>query len=226
MKARARPATPDLYQDPALYDLIHEADTAAEAAGVLEAWNRFGNGGRRWLEPACGTGLFLAHFGALGFSVSGYDAEPAVVAAAKAKGLDARLGRMESFRPRDRCDLAFNLLGSFRHLMTETAALAHLELVAAALNPGGLYVVGLDLTDYSGEDDEETWEGPGFTQVRLCLAPHPRVRREKVIHFINGKQYEYELRSYDEGQWAALLKRGPLRLATATAEGLFILERR
>jgi hypothetical protein len=68
------------------------------------------------------------------------------------------VGDMATFHPRVKVDLAFNVLSTFRHLMTDRQALSHLRLTAKALNPGGIFILGLDLARY-GQDfpDEETW---------------------------------------------------------------------
>ncbi len=46
------------------------------------------------------------------------------------------------------CELAFNLVSSFKHLVAEAGVMAHFKAVAAALVPGGIYVVGFHLVDY------------------------------------------------------------------------------
>lgn len=131
---------------------------------------------------------------------------------------------MRSFRRANAFDLAYCLDGTFRHLMTDADALAHLRAIAASLSPGGIYVLGFDLTDYrETEADEETWtipEGPRrIHQVQLCLPPNQRDRRERILQFVNEgrtlRRFEYDLRAYDARQWKALLLRSPFRMKAA-----------
>jgi hypothetical protein len=52
---------------------------------------------------------------------------------------------MANFQLKQPVDCAFNTFSTFRHLLTETAAESHFRAVAAALRPGGLYLLGLHL---------------------------------------------------------------------------------
>lgn len=228
------------YDAAACYDLLHAADTEAELSAVLELHTRFGNGGRRVLEPACGTGRYLEALARRGFTALGYDTNRNVLAFARRRlrpwgaAAGAVRGDMRAFRRPGAFDLAFNTLGSIRHLLTQGDALRHLRAVARSLRPGGLYVVGLDLTDYSSaQDDEETWEasrdGVRVRHVMVSLAPR-RDRRETILNFVTvtekGRERvlesAYPLRSYDAGEWRALIAASPFRLA-GEAPGLFAL---
>ena len=220
------------YDDPALYDALH-ADGTADEVWLLDRVARLhGNGGRAALEPACGTGRYLAGLLRRGWLAHGYDLSPRMVDFARRRlskwGERARVerGDMVSFRPKRTYDLAFNLLSTFRHLLSERDALAHLRLTEAALNPGGLFILGLDLAVY-GEDspDEETWTtrrgGRALTHVMMTLPPEPRRRRERVINFVTvpeGRRTRvlesaYDLRSYDSGELANLILKTKLSLA-------------
>jgi len=105
-----------------------------------------------------------------GHRVTGFDATPEMVAYARDRlkreepavrhRVRVSLARMEAFRLRGPFDLVFCLLSTFKYLLTEKAALAHLRRVARVLAPGGLGVVGLHLTDYGRtHTDRETWRG-------------------------------------------------------------------
>lgn len=208
-----------LYDDPRVYESVHRPGTAEEAALLRDVFALHGNGGRRWLEPACGTGRLLAALAGRGFSVCGYDVSLPALDYARRRlrrfGSRARVfpGDMRSFRAPGPFDAAFNLIGTIRHLLRDADVLAHLRLVAAMLAPGGIYIVGLDLVDYDlAEDDEETWPG----HVMMSLAPDRRRRRERIVNFIShgGRLIEasYDLRSYSREQWRALLAKSPLRV--------------
>ncbi|TBR22126.1 class I SAM-dependent methyltransferase [bacterium] len=213
----------DLYSRPDWYDALHAEGTADWADWLLALNARHGTGGKRWLEPACGTGRFFRPLTRRGIRLTGYDSHPGAVAYARRRG-DAVRGDMTSFLRPKAFDLAFCLLGSFRHLLDERSAKRHLELTARTLKPGGVYVLGLDLCDYRfPEPDEERWSARRGS-LRLedqveTVAPDRRTRRERVIHFLSagGPLYksEYDLRSYDVGQLKRLVASAGLRIAAA-----------
>jgi SAM-dependent methyltransferase len=219
-----------------------------------DAFRRYGNGGRRWLEPACGTGRLLVRLARRGWQVCGYDINPASLDYARRRL--ARLGRraevlrgdMRDFcRPRS-FDAAYNTIGTFRHLLSERDALRHLRAVARSLAPGGIYMLGFDLVDYDrAEDDEETWTaGRGRTRVRLVVVGlAPERRRERIVNFLTvsspggerSLESAYDLLTYDHAQWLALLARSPfeqvhcslhppLDVPAAIHDGLFVLRLR
>lgn len=230
-----------LYDEPRLYEKIHREGTAEEVSLVLDLLHLHGNGGKRLLEPACGTGRLLAALARKGYTVGGYDlSEPALEYAKKRlarAGGRIWKGDMRSFQAPGRWDAAFNLIGTIRHLMTDADVLSHLKRTAAALAPRGLYIVGLDLVDYAlAEDDEETWPG----HVMMSLAPDRKRRRERIINFVEdgGKVFEssYDLRSYSLEQWRALLAKSPFEVAaehfypepavpTGLRDALFVLRK-
>lgn len=226
-------ALPRFYSDPALYDLIHADGTDDEVWLLDRIAAQHGNGGKRALEPACGTGRYMAGLLRRGWTAHGYDLSPKMVAYARRRlakwGARAKVvrGDMTTFKPAEKYDLVFNLLSTFRHLLTDADALAHLRLMEAALNPGGIFVLGLDLALY-GEDlpDEETWTarrgGKTIHHVMMTLPPDRRKRRERVMNFVTvpgpkgAKLLEssYDLRSYDAQQLAGLILRTKLALPT------------
>jgi len=220
------------YADPALYDALHAEGTDDEVWLLDLLARRHGNGGKTALEPACGSGRYLAGLLRRGWLAHGYDLSPKMVAYARKRlakyGARARVDRgdMVSFKPKRTYDLAFNLLSTFRHLLSEREALSHLRVTEAALNPGGLFILGLDLAAY-GEDlpDEETWTaragGRTLTHVMMTLPATARRRRERVINFVTvpekGRtrvlESAYDLRSYDSGELANLILKTGFSLA-------------
>lgn len=215
---------PKLYGDPALYDLIHAVGTDDEVWLLDLLAKKHGNGGKTALEPACGSGRYLAGLLRRGWRVTGYDLSAEMVRFARARlsrwGKKATVvrGEMASFRPQGRFDLAFNLLSTFRHLLTDREASRHLRATAEALNPGGVFVLGLDLAAYGEEQpEEEVWTArSGVKHVMMTLPATARGRREKIINFVErgGEVVEsaYDLRSYDAAELSALLVRSPLRV--------------
>lgn len=221
----------DFYGDPELYELLHADGTDDEVWFLDRIAKLHGNGGKAALEPACGTGRYLAGLARRGWTVHGYDLSSKMVAYAKKrlkkwpKASVAR-GDMTRYAPKAKYDLAFNLLSTFRHLPDDRSALAHLRGTYAALNPGGLFVLGLDLAAY-GEDqpDEESWTvtrgGRRWTHVMMTLPPDARKRRERILNFVTiptktGQRVLeafYDLRAYDSAQLATLLLKTPFALA-------------
>ena len=223
---------PSLYADPALYDLVHAQGTDDEVWLLDWLAKTHGCGIKTALEPACGTGRYLAAFLRRGWSVAGYDLSPKMLAFARARlakgGGRVKLwrGDMTKFRPAGRYGLIFNLLSTFRHLMTDKDALAHLSRLAPALEPGGIVVLGLDLAEYGAEEpDEEVWEcrqGRRRAKHIVMTLPASRAaRRERIINFVTvpaggGRERvlesAYDLRSYDAAELRRLIDRSPLRL--------------
>ncbi|MDX6770869.1 MAG: class I SAM-dependent methyltransferase [Elusimicrobiota bacterium] len=223
---------PRLYAEPALYDLIH-ADGTDDEVWLLDRIARLhgASGLKTALEPACGTGRYLAGLLRRGWSVEGYDlsADMARYAAARLKKYGkravVRTGDMRTYETPARFGLVFNLLSTFRHLMNDRDALAHLRRCAESLAPGGVFVLGLDLAAYGkDEPDEETWTGRAMNHVMMTLPADRRRRRERIMNFITvpGRKViesHYDLRSYDARELKALLAKSPLELVTAYSYG-------
>ncbi len=203
--------------------MVHEKGTAAEVTRLERLSREFGTGGRDWLEPACGTGRFLRVLARRGYRVVGYDVHPSMLAYARRRlaahrGAQVLEGDMARFcRPRS-FDFAFNLINTFRHVLDEDAALAHLNCIARSLRPGGVYLLGIDLVDYDDpQPGEEVWNAQrGRCRVRhimFSVPPDRRTRRERIINHLivdrpSGRECfesHYDLRSYSLGEWLDLL---------------------
>ena len=158
----------DWYDTPLYYDIIFDVDTGLEA-DFLEAMWRLHAGGSSGkcgsvLEPACGSGRLISEMARRGWITAGFDANTHAIRFARDRLKKQKLhrnahlweDRMESFRlppelgtPPRQFDLAHCLVSSFKYLSSERAAEAHLRLMASALRPGGIYVLGIHLTDYA-----------------------------------------------------------------------------
>jgi len=217
------------YDLPALYDALHEPDSRIEADGLLAVVRTHRPSSEDFLEPACGTGRYLSLLAKEGFHPVGYDLNPRALAFARRRlrGTSAEVvqASMTDFVRPNSFDAAFSLIGTFRHLLQESDALRHLRLTARSLRPGGVYVVGLDLVDYSDNlPDEEGWEvvhrGRRLRHMYLTLPPDRKRRLERIVNFITAEtrrgdrvlQDEYDLRSYDAAQWRALIDKSPFSL--------------
>jgi SAM-dependent methyltransferase len=234
----------DWYESPLYYDIVFEEDTELEGAFLEMALARYGGArGRRVLEPACGSGRLLAEMARRGYRVTGFDLSPEMLAFARerlaSQGLRASLfeKRMESFALRGRYDLAHCLVSTFKYLLTEEDARGHLECVARALVPGGIYVLGVHLSDYEDPTrNRERWvaERDG-TKVVCNIQGWPadrRTRTERVRSRLvvteGGEERRMEtnwtFRTYDARQLRALLRSVPDLEHVATYDFSYQLE--
>lgn len=232
-----------LYEIPAIYDALHQPGTKQEVKALIRLARRFHPPatlpGALWLEPACGTARHLREAFARGYDVTGFDTEAPMLAFARAHCPGAPRhaffrARMEDFAlPRGwrgrKADLALNLINSIRHLSSDAAMLAHLRSVAAALNPGGLYVVGIGMAAYGVETEtEDVWRGSAgdlrVTQVVQYIPATSRTgrgRNERVISHLTVRDgtrerhidSHYTLRSFDLAQWRAMIARSAFEVA-------------
>lgn len=221
--------TLDWYENALYYDMVFDADTPNEAAFLEAVHKRHGQTrGKRMLEPACGSGRLVAAMARRGYSVTGFDlCQPMLDFARdrlRKRKLNARLvnAPMEDFAFSRPFDIAHCLVSSFKHLLTEEAAQAHLRCMANALKPGGLYILALHLTKYSRRSCErERWVGRRRGTEVICniqgWPPDRRKRQERVRARLNvtrnGQtrhyQSEWLFRTYSHRQLKALLARFP-----------------
>ncbi len=233
--AKSKTEHRDWYDTPEYYDIIFDADTAKEADFMEAAWQQFGRvtskkGPRRVLEPACGSGRSVLEMARRGWLVDGFDLGPEMLTYAKQRlksaGLKARLwiDNMSQFQVpgQTRYHLAHCLVSTFKYLLTEEAAQAHLRHVAEALLPGGLYFLGVHLTDYSRTTCEhERWaEQRGGVSV-ICNTrgwPADRKTRLEAVRTRlkitrDGQQHSQETRWNFRTYSAAQLRRTLLEAA-------------
>jgi SAM-dependent methyltransferase len=219
----------DWYDTPLYYDIIYDADTRKEADLLEHVFRKFATAGktRRVLEPACGSGRLVIEMARRGWSASGFDGSAKMLGFAKERltkaGLKARLWEdwMQSFEvPAGASyDLAHCFINTFRYLLTEKDARAFFQRVTAALRPGGVFVLGLHLTDYDRESCEHerwvmdrkgvhvvcntrTWPADRRTRIeklrtRLVITHKGRTHRQETV---------WQYRTYDVAQLKRLLK--------------------
>ncbi len=157
-----------IYDHPRYYEILFGWDRSNEAEFYHRTFERCGAAsGARVLEVACGTGLVARLLAARGWSVAGLDVRPAMLAFAEERAaalgihLDVMCGDMTNFAAESEFAAAYNPLSSFRLLQSDAAAVAHLERMAGALLPGGVYVLDVDLLATAGEvavTTDESWE--------------------------------------------------------------------
>jgi SAM-dependent methyltransferase len=214
------------YDYPAYYDLAFRSETRAEADFIEVACRKYARGPiRTLLEPGCGSGRLIAALAARGYRLTGFDLNPAMLEYAARKlsrrGLKARLfqGDMADFRIDQPVDAAFCTFKTFRHLLSEADARGHLECVAKALRPGGIYILGLHLLPLDvAEESEERWQAShGRTKLHATLRVIHTDRRRRMERLRLSlrvrsprRQFrmrsEFALRMYTAGQFLRLLK--------------------
>jgi SAM-dependent methyltransferase len=217
----------DWYDTPLYYDIIFDADTVKEAAFLEGVWERFGTGKKkgRVLEAACGSGRVMAEMLKRGWKADGFDLSEAMLSHARArlkgstgwKVWQAEMARFE-VPDRRRYQVVHCLVSTFKYLLSEAEAVVALERMAGALEPGGLLVLGLHLTDYGRTSCEhERWveERDGVRVVcnTRTWPADKRTRLERVRARLkvteNGQTREQEtiwdFRTYNAAQLKSLL---------------------
>ncbi|MEM9381785.1 MAG: class I SAM-dependent methyltransferase [Planctomycetota bacterium] len=237
--SRARYVEFDWYETPKYYDAIFDVDSDVEGAFLEAAFEKHATpsarGRKRVLEPACGSGRLLVEMARRGWKAHGFDLEPAMVAFSKDRlaeeGLPGTVsaGNMADFRVRGTFDLAHCFVSTFKYLLTEDDARGHLESVARALRPGGIYALGFHLSwyDYRQKTNERWKTEKDGARVECTISGWPAdraARREKVEArmkvFENGREKRAKtswwFRSYDAAQVRSLLRSVPALEHVAT----------
>ena len=167
-----------LYDFPKYYDLIFGSDWKAEFDFLLAMFEMHHRKPvKRVFEPGCGTGRLMVKLAQAGYEISGLDLNPHAVkfcnARLKRHGFpeSAFIGDMADFQLPRKVDACFNMINTFRHLPSEAAAEGHFRSIAACLNTGGLYLLGLHLTPKTAQKcTEERWSATrGSLTVNSCL---------------------------------------------------------
>jgi SAM-dependent methyltransferase len=222
-----------VYHLPSLYDILHTPGTAEDVSLYEQIARRYGTVPTRWLEPGCGTGRHLRVLARRGYRAVGFDLDEEMVAYAKRslarRRLPAQLfcANMEAFSQNltaSHIDIAINPFSTIRHLMSDTAMLRHFSEMANALCTGGLYIVGISIANYATDQREtDLWlANRGRCHVRQQISYTPpdgagrieQVESRLLITRPSGQQTHtdgYSLRTYDERQWDALIRKSKLR---------------
>lgn len=234
----------DWYEMPRYYDAIFDVDSEAEARFLEAVHRKYGTGrttpAPRVLEPACGSGRLLVQMAQRGWRVHGFDLAPAMVeysrARLKGEGLAGTVaeGDMARFAVRGQFDLAHCFVSTFKYLLDEASARAHLEHVAAALRPGGVYALGFHLTDYAAtKTTRERWhvvrDGADVTCTIQGWPAERRARRERVRSRLvvreggaeRRSETEWWFRTYDAREVRRLLRSVPALEHVATYDFLY-----
>jgi SAM-dependent methyltransferase len=219
----------DWYDYPQYYDLAFLDETKPEADFLEAAFRKYARRPvRRVLEPGCGGGRLVVELALRGFELVGFDtSEPALAHLCKQLArrkltADVYRGDMTQFRVTQPVDAAICTFNTFRHLTTEAAALSHLQSVAEALSPGGIYVLGMHLLPPDADEESlERWTASkGQTKVVFTLRVlnfNRRTRletlRATMLVRTPGKELrlasEFQFRIYTAAQFRSLLAKVP-----------------
>jgi SAM-dependent methyltransferase len=207
------------YDTPLYYDIVFDSDTAREADFLEALHARYGTATsqkshKRVLEPACGSGRLVAEMAARDWQVSGFDGNEYMLQYARERltqrQLKAQLWQddMAHFQAPGKkaplFDLAHCLVSSFKYLLTEDAAVGCLQSVAHHLKPGGLFILGLHLTDYANtRQQHERWVAQRDGIHVVCnTRTWPADRRSRIEPIRTRLQITHGQRSHrQETHW-------------------------
>lgn len=151
---------PSIYDHPLYYDILFGWDRSGEAKFYDRLFRTHDVPARgRVIEIACGTGQVAIHLAELGWRVTGLDVRPEMLnflreaSSRHSVAIQTICADMTDFEVRQEQEAAFCPFGSFHLLADEDSALAHLEAVAEAITPEGIYALDLTLGDDEGNLD-------------------------------------------------------------------------
>jgi len=143
-------ASETIYDHPLYYDILFGFDRSKEAEFYQRTFARCGVAtSEPVLEVACGPARVGRLLARRGWKLTGLDHSPAMLAfareqaAAEGTPLATLCADMTAFSARAPFAAGLNPLSSFHLLHSDAEADAHLRCMAAALRPGGVYVLDL-----------------------------------------------------------------------------------
>jgi SAM-dependent methyltransferase len=227
--ALQRPLTASIYDYPQYFEATFREETRPEADFIEAACRTYGlRCSRRMLELGCGGGRLVVELARRGYDLTAIDlSEPALAYLRRrlqrsGRAVDVLHADMAGFRLRRPVDAAFCTFNTFRHLLTEQDALAHLRCVVSSLRPGGIYILGLHLLPPDiDENCIERWTGrQGNASVCVTLRVLAADRRQRleqirlsmlVRHGQRSARWrtEFSLRMYTAAQFRRLLGQVP-----------------
>lgn len=219
----------DCYDYPQYWDLAFRDSTREEADFVDAVSDKYLRGrASRIFEPGCGGGRLVVELARRGYEVTGIDLNRSAI-----RYLTKRLQRnnlkatvleadMVKYICQRKVDIAINTVSTFRHLLTEQAAVAHLQSVAASLKKGGFYILGLHLLPPDAAlEDRESWvakHGQVSVHVTLDAFNACRRKRTETLRFsmriksptkVRELTTDYRMRIYTAAQMRSLLAKAP-----------------
>lgn len=224
-----RPQIGNVYDYPQYFDLLFADETQREVEFIEAAARKFATRPvRRLLEPGCGGGRLLQALARRNFHLVGFDESPKALAYLRSRlgpairRVELFEGDLQQFKLRSPVDAAYCTFNTFRHLTDEGSARQHLQSVAAALHPGGIYLLGFHLLPLDVDEEcTERWTAKrGKTQVTgtlRVLSADRRTRLEQIRLSMLVRRprseirvrTEFALRMYTASQFRRSLKSVP-----------------
>ncbi|MBC8437336.1 MAG: class I SAM-dependent methyltransferase [Planctomycetes bacterium] len=211
------------YDYPQYWDLAFSDETEQECEFLIQCSQKYLTGDtQRILEPGCGGGRLVVALASRGYDVTGYDLSNSAIDFLQrrlvAESLQARavVGDMQSFVAWPPVDIAINTVSTFRHLLSEKAALAHLKVMTESIRPSGLYIIGMHLLPPDADlEDEELWTAKDDevnVKMRLTVIDGSRETRQETLRFDMTVE---DLKTRD-GRPRQFVSEYPMRLYSAT----------
>ena len=203
-----------LYECPEYYDILFGWDRDAEAHAYDTALIDHGAPrGGRVLEVAAGTAQIGVRLAQIGWSVTALDVSDPMLAYATARAQSAgvRLATMTAdmrfFARTDTFRAAINPMSSFRLLLEDADIGDHLNCIADALMPGGVYLIDIAFgTEGTAESDLDEWSMQRDDITVTATAQEVRVEdAPRRIHL--KLDWHEALRSYTPESFAAVVAR-------------------
>jgi SAM-dependent methyltransferase len=222
-----------LYEDDAwLYDLAFSWDATEEIEWLL---GRLGDVDSV-LEIGCGSGRFFPHLVRHGIRPFGVDLSPEMVDRARRRlgepaTDDVITADMTDFDLGRRVGGAFCAVNTIGYLTTADAVDSHLDCVARHLEPGGRYLVQLDLygpDDIPDVGSGQVWEEDAggvavrFTwEMRELDVPRARAVYRSRIEVLDGiragdlLEEDHPMRAWTWQTWSEAVERSPFEQTAA-----------
>jgi len=203
-----KPKQGEWYDYPQYYEMTFVEDTPVEVAFFEAAFKKYCDFPvQRLLEPGCGSGRLVVEMARRGYDVTGFDLSQPSLDYLQTRLSDLELsatvfhGDMTDFQLDEPVDAAFNTWNTFRHLLTEDDARAHLQCVSHQLRPGGIYILGFHLLPLDvDEESTEQWtsrEGETTVTTRLHVTASDRANRREDMRVnlrVRGTDVNLKLR--------------------------------
>ena len=206
------PATAkSVYQFPRYYAIGYRWNTEAEC-DFLEACVSAHRSRKAstMLDIGCGAGRHLLGMAKRGYTVSGFDVRPEMVAYVQQQAKDAQLpvdARVADIRDMNlsgRHDLAVCLMDTFRYLLTNDDIIRHFREIAEHLTPGGLYVTDFWIPakwDQTANEIYQWEQTEGRTTVKVFYLQHPetidpvaQTFEDELVFVVDDRGEHHEIR--------------------------------
>lgn len=125
------------------YDhLTENVDYKVRSNYISDFFSEYGNGGKKVLDLACGTGTITKHLNTIGYDVIGIDLSEEMLTEAKLKCPESIFIKadMADFTLPEKSDFCLCSLDAINHLTEFEQVCNCFKCVGNALNPGGLFV--------------------------------------------------------------------------------------